>query len=112
MGPNIGVCPITAQASGEVQPQTFVGPDGATAAAAGNSIGVAPNYAKDEPMAVDHLGLVTVVAGAAIAAGAEVEVGANGRAVTLAAGVKVARVHPEDSAAADGDRIRVFLIPN
>jgi hypothetical protein len=45
-----------------------------------------------------------------IAAGGEIEVGADGKGVAKAAGVTVARAL--DAAAADGDVIRVVLIPN
>jgi hypothetical protein len=110
MGPNIGVCPITIEITGIVQPETFVGVDGAAAAAAANTVGVAPNYAEDEPGTVDTLGLVTVKAQTAIAAGALVEVGTESRAVTRTAGAIVARAI--DAAVNANDRIRVILIPN
>ncbi len=110
MGPNIGVCPITIDITGIVQPETFVGVNGAEAAAAANALGVAPNYAENEPGTVDTLGLVTVKVQAAIAAGALVEVGTSGRAVTRTAGVIVARAI--DAAANADERIRVVLIPN
>lgn len=52
------------------------------------------------------MGVILVEAGAAIAAGAEVESDANGKAITKAAGV--ANGIAWDAAAAAGDLIRVI----
>lgn len=110
MGPNISVCPITIEVTGVIEPETFVGLDGAVAAVGANAWGVSPNYAENEPATVDTLGLVTVKAEAAIAAQALVQVGTQGRAVTLGGGVAVGRAL--DEATSPDDPIRVLLIPN
>ena len=91
---------ITAQATAPVVQSTFVAVSGnrtsggniaaATATAAGVVLGVADHDAKaGELFTVHRAGVVRVVAGGAIAAGAQVEVGAAGKAVTLAAGKAV-----------------------
>lgn len=104
---------LTATASGAVTRNRFVDAAGAIATAAGNAMGVADYDAEDgKPFAATVLGTAVVTAGAAIAAGAAIEVGADGKAVTLAAGTKVARLAPGSSALADGDQVEVFLIPN
>lgn len=91
--------------------ERFVTAAGQVAAAAGNAIGVAEsNGAIGALVPVTALGTAIVTAGAAIAQGARVEVGAAGKAVTLAAGKAVGVAL--QAAAADGDRIEVFLIPN
>jgi hypothetical protein len=91
--------------------ERFVTAAGAVATAAGNAVGVAAtNAAIGELCPVDVLGTAVVTAGGAIAKGAHVEVGATGKAVTLASGKAVAVAL--EAAAADGDSIEVFLIPN
>lgn len=79
-----------------------------TAVAATRAFGVAGWDAADKAkLTVIREGIVPVIAGAAIAAGAEVEVGANGRAVTLAAG-RPAGIALR-AAGANGDVIAVAL---
>lgn len=91
--------------------ERFVTAAGAVATAAGNAVGVtATDAAVGELAPVDVIGTAVVTAGAAIAKGAHVEVGAAGKAVTLAAGKAVGVAL--EAAAADGDRIEVLLIPN
>ena len=63
-----------------------------------------------DDFAVDVIGTTVVEAAGAIADGAEIEVGADAKAVTQSAGVTVARALQE--AAADGDLIEVLLIAN
>jgi len=90
---------------------TFVTSQGAVATAAGNAFGVArSDGAVGDVVPVDVLGTAIVTASAAIAAGASLDVAAGGQAVTHAAG-KVVAVALEAAAAA-GDDIEVFLIPN
>jgi hypothetical protein len=93
--------------------ETFVSPTGGVAAAAGNALGVAESDTASGGMipVITH-GTAIVTAGGAIAAGGLIEVGASGKAVAKAAGVTVARCAPWNSAAADGDKIEVFLINN
>lgn len=78
-----GLCAAGAKALGSVAADTEAG-------------GVAP---------VNVLGICLVTAGAAIAAGAEVQSDANGKAITKAAGV--GNGFALDAAAADGDVIRI-----
>lgn len=91
---------ISVEATGTVAQSTFVAVSGNrtaggntagdTAGAGVRALGVAAADAKSgELVTVHRSGVVRVVAGAAIAAGAEVEVGAAGKAVTLAAGKAV-----------------------
>lgn len=80
----------------------------ATAAAAMMGIAVTDAAIGDD-FAVDQIGTAVATAGAAIADGAELEVGANGKLVTKAAGVVVARAR--QAAAADGDLLEVFMLP-
>ncbi|MGU3583061.1 capsid cement protein [Rhodococcus sp. C26F] len=92
---------ITVEATGAVAQSTFVAVSGNRTAGGGNiaastagagvrALGVAAaDAATGQVVAVHRAGVVRVVAGAAIAAGAEVEVGAAGKAVTLAAGKAV-----------------------
>ncbi|MEP7043339.1 MAG: capsid cement protein [Dokdonella sp.] len=82
---------------------------GAVAGAAGVAFGVnRQDAAIGDLVTVDCLGTAIVVAGGAIAKGAYVEVGANGKAVTHAAGKIVGQAL--EAAAADGDRIELYLI--
>lgn len=85
--------------------------DGTIPAAGAAMKGLADHDAAiDEELAVDQLGTSIAVAGAAIAQGAELEVGAGGKLITKAAGITVARA--EQAAAADGDKLEVFLLPH
>lgn len=92
--------------------ERFVTTDGNYATAAGPADGVSATAAAaiGDMFPADHGGIVTVVAGGAIAKNAYVQVGASGKAVTHSTGVPVAKAL--DAAAADGDRIRVLFIPN
>ncbi|MBF6315041.1 capsid cement protein [Nocardia farcinica] len=93
---------ITGLATAAITGKTFVdvsanrGADGlirvATAAAGARAFGVAAaDIASGGHGAILRGGVVPVTAGGAIAAGAEVEVGASGRAVTLASGKAVGK---------------------
>lgn len=107
----ISVLTLSIVATAALTAETFVTATGATATAAGNALGVARSAgAIGAEVPVDFLGTTVVTAGAAIAQGARVEVGAGGKAVTLAAGKAVGIAL--QAAAADGDRIEVALIPN
>lgn len=84
---------------------------GAVATAAGNAIGFADTSAAiGDRVPVTALGTAKAVAGAAIAAGAAVEVGSAGKVVAKSAGVTIGRALT--AAAADGDQIEVLVIPN
>ncbi|MEQ8396428.1 capsid cement protein [Thalassobaculum sp.] len=89
----------------------FVDADGDHATAAGNALGVAlVGGDAGDAAHVQASGVVQVEAVEAITAKGLVEVGAAGKAAAKAAGTTVARAI--DAAAADGDLIRVCLIPN
>lgn len=110
---NTSILALTVMAIGVVAAHRFVGHDGNVAAAAGNALGVACSDAvANDAMPVDVIGTTVVEAGAAIAAGAAVQVDATGRAVTKTAGVTVARLAPGESAAAAGEFVEVLLIAN
>ncbi len=64
----------------------------------------------DDVVPMVSLGTTTVVAGGVIANGAALEVETAGKFVTHSAGVKTAVAR--QAAAADGDELLVFLIPN
>ena len=86
---------------------------GAQVGAGANSLGfsqIAGAIGDAVPVVV--LGTAIAEAGAAIAAGALVELDANGRVITRAAGAIVGRMAPGSTAAALGDQVEVFLIPN
>ena len=85
----------------------FVSFTGGTPAAGAPVLGVAvTGFDIGEQASVATHGEILVEAGAAIAAGAEVESDATGRAITKAAGVAFGRAR--DAAAAAGDIIRVL----
>jgi len=86
---------------------------GALPAAAGNSLGFAQTGgAIGEAVPVAVMGTAIAEAGAAIAAGAAVELDASGRVVTKSAGATVGRMAPGAVASAAGDMVEVLLIPN
>lgn len=86
----------------------FVGFDGALCAAGVKALGVCnADTAVGLEAPVTAIGIALVTAGAAVAAGAEVESNAAGKAITLAAGVS--NGYALDAAAADGDVIRVLV---
>ncbi|ENB4166295.1 DUF2190 family protein [Stenotrophomonas maltophilia] len=91
----------------------FVSPTGGVAAAGGNACGVTRSDAAIGQLApVDALGTTQVTAGGAIVAGAAIQVGADGKAITADAGKVVARAAPGATATVDGDVLEVILIPN
>ena len=80
---------------------------GATAAAADATLGVpVTNFDIGEQAGVATHGEILVEAGAAVAAGVQVQSDATGRAITLAAGVAFGR--SRDAATAAGEIIRVL----
>jgi hypothetical protein len=84
---------------------------GAVPAAAAASLGFAQNGgAIGDAVPVVVLGTAIAEAGAAIAVGALIEIDATGRAITRSAGAIVGRALT--AAAAAGDQVEVFLIPN
>lgn len=108
---SLSVLALTIIATATVTAERFITATGATATAGGNALGVTRSDGKaGDALPVDVLGTAVVTAGGVIAQGALVEVGATGNAVAHDEGVAVARALT--AAAADGDRIEVFLIPN
>lgn len=88
-----------------------VGQDGNYAAAGQKMFGIGTedvNAIGDE-LPVDTLGTSTATAGGAVLKDAALEVGADGKLVTAAAGVVVAKAM--QAAGADGDEFEVFLLP-
>lgn len=101
---------LTVLAAAAVTGNRFVGHNGQHAAAAADALGVADyDAAPGDNFAVTVLGTARVTAGAAIAKGAQIEVGANGKAITRAAGKVVAKAM--EAAAGDGATITVLLVP-
>jgi hypothetical protein len=113
MSQNIALLTVSVLATAALTHNRFVSPTGGVAAAGGNAYGVTRSDAAIGQLApVDILGTTQVTAGGAIAAGAAIEVGADGKAVTADAGAVVARAAPGATAAADGEVLEVILIPN
>ena len=113
MTQKIALLTLSVKATAAITAERFMGFGGAPAAAAAGAYGVSTtDGAIGDLVATDAQGTTIVTAGAAIAAGASIEVGTNGKAITKASGIAVARAAPGASAAADGDRIEVILIPN
>lgn len=111
MSQNHSILALSIAAAVAITAQTFVDATGNVVAAAANSFGVArTDGAIGDLVPVDVLGSAVVTAGGAIAAGAYVEVGANGKAVTHAAGAVVGIAL--EAAAADGDDVEIYLLPN
>lgn len=103
--------PFTAAAA--IGQNIMVSPTGGLPAAAGNTLGVNMfDVAIGERGTCVALGSWFVKAGAAIAAGAAVEVNAAGKVITKAAGVAVGRLAPGQSAAALDDLVEIIPIPN
>ena len=105
----ISILTLSVVATAGLIAEQFVTSGGAVATAAGVAFGVSRTPgAIGAQVPVDVLGTAIVTAGAAIAAGAYVEVGAAGSAVTRAAGKAVGQAL--QAAAALGDRIEIYLI--
>lgn len=113
MNQSISLLALTVQLAGAVEAQRFVGVDGTQAGAGENTYGVS-RYAGGigDNVTVDVIGTATVEAGGALAAGAQVESDADGKAVTKTTGVAAGRVAPGASAAAEGDLVEIILIQN
>lgn len=113
MSQNIPLLTLSVLATAALTHNRFVSPTGGVAAAGGNACGVTRSDAAIGQLApVDALGTTQVTAGGAIAAGAAIEVGTDGKAITADAGKVVARAAPGATAVADGDVLEVILIPN
>jgi len=108
---SIEILSLPVKATASLTSRRFVTIGGAQAGAGATALGVArSDGAIGDQVPVDVLGTAVVEAGAAIVAGAAVEVDASGRAVTKNTGVTVGRAL--EAAAAAGDFIEVLLIAN
>jgi hypothetical protein len=113
MSQKIVVLALSLAALADLTANTFVDATGDVATAGGNALGVVGADTQEGDMApVDVLGTTTVIASGVIDAGEGIEVGADGKAAALDDGKAVARCCPWNAAAADGDLIEIFLIPN
>ncbi len=102
---------LPVRATATLTAHRFATAGGAAATAAGNTLGVTQHDASSGSMcSLTALGTTPVEAGAAITAGSRLEVGTDGKAVTLDEGVAVAVAL--EAATGDGHKIEVFLIPN
>ena len=109
--PTFDVMRLTVTPSAAVTKNRYLTIAGAVPAAGATALGPAyMDAAANEPVAVTVLGTAEVEASAAIAAGALVEVIADGRIVTRTSGVVVGRALTAATAA--GDLVNVLLIPN
>lgn len=96
------------EAAADTTPFLFVGFDGAVLAAPTKALGVShADTPLGEQLPVTAKGIALVLSGGAVAVGAEVEADANGKAVTLAAGVS--NGYALDEATGADEVIRVLL---
>jgi len=110
MSQNISLLTLSIAASAALSAHTFVGAGGAVATAAGNALGVADADTVQGALCPTIVsGTAKVIASAAIAAGAYVEVAANGQAATQDEGIAVGVAL---EAAEAGELVEVLLIPN
>ena len=101
------VLTISILAAAALEKKRFVTHGGVVPAAGAWCPGVTnAKYDAGEQAGVDAQGVILVEAGDAVAAGAEVQTDASGRAITKAAGVGLGRAL--DVASAAGDLIRVL----
>jgi len=108
---NIAIFNLPVKLTAAVNHYTFVNIAGANSAAGTYALGVAQTDGViGDMVTVDVIGTVQIVAGGVIAVGAQIEVGANGKGITKASGVVVARAL--EAAAAADDIIEVLLIPS
>lgn len=104
---------LTVLAAGAILAQRFVTPAGIQAGDGVNAYGVADSIAGvGERFPVINQGTAIVETGGAIAAGALVQSDAQGRAITKAAGLTLARLAPGEVATAAGQFVEVILIVN
>lgn len=102
---------LSVLATAALTANTFITAGGAVATAAGTAFGVArSNGAIGDLVPTDVLGTAQVIASAAIAKNAYVEVAAAGKAVTRTTGIPVGIAL--EAAVNAGDVIEVYLIAN
>lgn len=107
----ISILKLSVKATAAIVARRFVTIGGTVAAAGVTALGVSDFAgAIGDDVTVHVVGTWPVEAGAAIAAGSAIESDATGRAIPLAAGIKLGRTL--QAATAAGQFIEVFLIPN
>lgn len=111
MRQKISLLTLSIVAAGAVLADRFTTGAGVYPAAAAGARGVNQADAiAGDLMPVDVIGTTTATAGAAFAKDARLQVGVDGKVITLAAGVAVAVAL--EAATADGDKVEVLLLPN
>lgn len=112
MSQKVPLLTLSVVAAALVAADRFITGAGVYPAAGAGARGVAATDAAaiGDLVPVDVLGTSVVTAGAAIAKDAKVQIGTDGKVITLAAGVAVGVAL--EAAASDGDKIEIFLIPN
>jgi len=111
---NISILTLTVKAAVELQPNRGVTVAGGIPASGSDVIGFSRSAGgPGDLMPVDVLGTTMAEAGAAVPAGAYVEVDDEGRIVPHASGVKVGRLAPGQFAATRaGQVVEILLLPN
>lgn len=111
MRQNISILNLPLILTAQVEAYTFVDLSGANATPGGYALGsVITNGEPGDAVTVDVCGTAQVTAGAAISAGAEIQVGPNGKAITKTSGKTVARAL--EAASGDGSVIEILLLPS
>lgn len=111
MTQKISLLTLTIAAAAALEAERFVTAAGVYPSAGANAFGVtATKAANGELVGADVLGTAVATAGAAIAKGAYVQIGASGKVITRTSGAVVGQAL--QAAGADGDRFEVLLIPN
>lgn len=104
---------LTVTAAAALTAHRFVSTTGGVPAAGANTLGAAlSDAASGAKVPVATVGTAIAEAGAAIAAGAALEVDNLGRVITKNTGVTVGRMAPGETAGAAGDKVEVILIAN
>lgn len=106
----IKIMALTQVAVAALAAHRFVGFDGNYAAAGADALGTTEYDAEvGDPVSIETLGVARVEAGAAFNKGDKLEVGADGKAILLAAGEPVAKALGDS--AGDGSIVSVLLTP-
>lgn len=111
---NIALLTFTVKAAAVLAANRGVTAGGAVPAAGAAICGFTrTSAAAGDLLPVDALGTTLAESGAAIAAGAAVEIDAQGRVVTKAAGIAVGRLVPGNAGAGGaGELVEILLIPH
>jgi hypothetical protein len=110
---NIAILTLTVTAAAALTQNRAVTTLGAVPAAGAAVLGILrSSAASGQLVPVDVQGTAIAEAGAAISAGAALEVDNLGRVITKSSGVTVGRLAPGQSAAGAGALVEIVLIPN